>query len=1028
MGSMETGVPLKRASVIRSPPLAAGRSFFQRPRSRLARFLLFEKVDYLQWICTAAAFFFVVILFQAFLPGSISEKFPSRRSFDVDRGVVKSSFRELEFGDGIRFVPAKLLERFEREKKEVDSFLVASGRPMRRAGLRKPRLALVVGGLSPDAMQLQMVSIAAALKELGYDIEVFSFYDGSVHAVWRAIGIKVNILPVDMKQGFTIDWLDYSGVLVSAIQARLVISCLLQEPFKSIPVIWIIQDQSLAVRLSYDAKNGHSGILNQWKQVFSRTNVVVFTNYLLPIIFSAFDAGNYFVIPSSVPEAWMADNFLAVHNQSNLRINTNYSSEDFLIVLVGSQFEYSGKWLEQALVLQGLTQLQNEFRFKNYSYPILKIGLLSGNSSNTYKMSLETIALNFGFPRGLVQQIGGSVDDCSFLGITDLVIYASFHEEQSFPPVLLQAMSLGKLVVAPDLDMINKYIVDGVNGFLYPKDNVGKLMRILQGAISKGELSPLAKQIASLGQRQSRNLMVSETIQGYSWLLENIIKFPSEISLPKAIGEIPSKMKEEWQWHLFANLSDMGNLNETNRKYGFFDKLVEWNQTDMEADTNTNSRLNESFSSINWEEEKRIETANARKRLEEEELKYRTDQPRGTWEEVYRSAKRADRAKNELHESDEKELERTGQPLCIYEPYFGEGTWPFLHNISLYRGIGLLSKGQRPGAYDIDAISRLPLLGNSYYRDTLGEFGAFLALANRIDRIHKNAWIGFQSWRVGARKESLSKKAEKALLESIEAQKHGDALYFWVRMDKDPRNPLQQGFWSFCDAINAGNCRFTVSKALQQMYGVKHDLDALPPMPKTGGTWSVMHSWALPTRSFLEFVMFSRMFIDALDAQMYEQHHQSSLCLLNLGKDRHCYSRMLELLINVWAYHSARQIIYVNPETGAMHEQHQLKRRRGKMWIKWFLFSTLKSMDEDLAEESDDSDRPNRRWLWPSTGEVFWQGIYDRERSIRHHQKEKRKQQSKEKIRRIRSRTRQKSLGKYIKPPPEAIAEPARGN
>lgn len=42
------------------------------------------------------------------------------------------------------------------------------------------------------------------------------------------------------------------------------------------------------------------------------------------------------------------------------------------------------------------------------------------------------------------------------------------------------------------------------------------------------------------------------------------------------------------------------------------------------------------------------------------------------------------------------------------------------------------------------------------------------------------------------------------------------------------------------------------------MYGLKHDLDALPPMPVDGDTWSVMKSWALPTRSFLEFVMFSR--------------------------------------------------------------------------------------------------------------------------------------------------------------------------
>ena len=72
-------------------------------------------------------------------------------------------------------------------------------------------------------------------------------------------------------------------------------------------------------------------------------------------------------------------------------------------------------------------------------------------------------------------------------------------------------------------------------------------------------------------------------------------------------------------------------------------------------------------------------------------LKDRSDQSHGTWEEVYRSAKRADRSKQDLHERDEGELERTGQPLSIYEPYFGEGTWPFLHLSSLYRGIGLVS-------------------------------------------------------------------------------------------------------------------------------------------------------------------------------------------------------------------------------------------------------------------------------------------------------------------------------------------------
>ncbi|KAG0483133.1 hypothetical protein HPP92_011217 [Vanilla planifolia] len=856
MGSLDTAVPWKRAQLLRS---ASDRPFLHRPRSRLARFLLFKKVDYLHWVCTAAVFFFVFILFQAFLPVSVPEKSPTRGSLKEYWRLATGSYGELEFGEGIRFLPTKLLEKFERERKEADSNFMAPGMTVMRAGIRKPRLALVVAGASPDAMLLQMVSIARVLKEIGYDIEVFSFHEGLVHDVWRNMGIQVNILPLNVKQGVTTDWLDYSGVLASSVEAQRVISCLLQEPFKSIPIIWTIQDQSLAVRLNQYVKNGQAGLLGVWTEVFSRANVIVFTSHYLPIIYSAFDSGNYFVIPSYAPEAWAADRFLALDKHSALRVNIGYKPEDFLIAIVGSQFDYSGMWLEHALVLQALAPLLHEFHsYNNYSYPMLKVGVLK-KSSSTYSIALESIALNLGYPRGTVQQIGGNVDNNSFLVMADLIIYGSFLEEQSFPPVLVQAMSLGKLVIAPDLGIIEKHIHNGVNGFLYPKDELGQLTMVVRKAILEGGLSPPAQLIATSGQVEARNLMVSETVQSYSWLLENVLKFSSEISPPKAIADIPSEMKEKWQWHLFEYLSDMNNQTETVRGPEIVEILEEeWNRTHMVNNVSTTSRFDESYSSVNWEIQRLVEAANAKKRLEEDELRDRTDQPRGTWEEVYRSAKRADRTKSELHERDEKELERIGQPLCIYEPYLGEGTWPFLHNSSLYRGISLSSKGRRSVADDIDASSRLPLISDAYYRATLGEYGAFFALANRIDRIHKNAWTGFQSWRVGARKLSLSSKAEKSLIESIETRKHGDALYFWVRMDKDPRNPLQQDYWSFCDAINAGNCRFAVSEALGFMYGVPQDSNLLPPMPKEGGTWSVMHSWALPTRSFLELVMFSR--------------------------------------------------------------------------------------------------------------------------------------------------------------------------
>ncbi|KAI4346447.1 hypothetical protein L6164_007342 [Bauhinia variegata] len=104
------------------------------------------------------------------------------------------------------------------------------------------------------------------------------------------------------------------------------------------------------------------------------------------------------------------------------------------------------------------------------------------------------------------------------------------------------------------------------------------------------------------------------------------------------------------------------------------------------------------------------------------------------------------------------------------------------------------------------------------------------------------------------------------------------------------------------------------------------------------------------------------------------------LTLVCSTQKKHCYCHILELLINVWAYHSARKMVYIDPDTVSLEEQHQNEQRRSFIWAKYFNFTLLKSMDENLAEAADDGDHPRDRWLWPLTGEVHWQGIYERER------------------------------------------------
>lgn len=64
----------------------------------------------------------------------------------------------------------------------------------------------------------------------------------------------------------------------------MVVCSLSQEPFKSVPVVWTIHERHLAVRLSSYASNGLTLLINDWNRAFNRATVVVFPNYVLPVV------------------------------------------------------------------------------------------------------------------------------------------------------------------------------------------------------------------------------------------------------------------------------------------------------------------------------------------------------------------------------------------------------------------------------------------------------------------------------------------------------------------------------------------------------------------------------------------------------------------------------------------------------------------------------------------------------------------------------------------------------------------------
>ncbi|KAK7278299.1 hypothetical protein RJT34_23325 [Clitoria ternatea] len=66
----------------------------------------------------------------------------------------------------------------------------------------------VFGELLFDSQHLLMVTIAAALLEIGYEIQVFSLSEGPGHNVWKNIRVPTTVIRTCDKPDNTVDWLN----------------------------------------------------------------------------------------------------------------------------------------------------------------------------------------------------------------------------------------------------------------------------------------------------------------------------------------------------------------------------------------------------------------------------------------------------------------------------------------------------------------------------------------------------------------------------------------------------------------------------------------------------------------------------------------------------------------------------------------------------------------------------------------------------------------------------------------------------
>lgn len=134
--------------------------------------------------------------------------------------------------------------------------------------------------------------------------------------------------------------------------------------------------------------------------------LLISVDKICQILYSPCDTGNFFVIPGSPAEAWEVDHFIGSH-QDSLRDKMNFSSDDFVIAIAGSQLLYGGMWLEHALVLQAMLPLLRGFPPYNYSTSNIKVIVISRDSTRNYSVAVEVncclmivdVALSFDLPK-----------------------------------------------------------------------------------------------------------------------------------------------------------------------------------------------------------------------------------------------------------------------------------------------------------------------------------------------------------------------------------------------------------------------------------------------------------------------------------------------------------------------------------------------------------------------------------------------------------------------------------------------------
>ncbi|KAL6581903.1 hypothetical protein OROMI_005917 [Orobanche minor] len=137
---------------------------------------------------------------------------------------------------------------------------------------------------------------------------------------------------------------------------------------------------------------------------------------------------------------------------------------------------------------------------------------LCGNYNKDYTDALQDVAARLGLSQGSLKHYGLDSDVNGITMMAGIFLYGSSQDVQGFPPLLTRAMSFEIPIIVPDYHVIQKYVVDGVHGIIFSKNDPEALGYAFSRLISDGKLFRVVEFVGSSGRLIAKNMFVAECI------------------------------------------------------------------------------------------------------------------------------------------------------------------------------------------------------------------------------------------------------------------------------------------------------------------------------------------------------------------------------------------------------------------------------------------------------------------------------------------------------------------------------------